>query len=270
VSSDYSLVTTYCLLLTPERKPDRHQRPLTLRARERQASAVLAQDGARDRQAKPGAIWSQLPRPFPPEKSLEDPVVLVPLQPEHRLHLFPLLAGVVLYKLAFFALIVIWPSEARRISLATLGVDLGVVFVLVWFTGGGESHFYLLFYPLVALDAYYFGPRIGTLAATLSSGLMAVAGLLTPAPLVWAHVGARAALLGLLGLALGHISERERAARARAEALNAELRAAAVRPRPGLVPHRPDRRRQAPMAASRWRSGQEREPTSGTRTLRCR
>ena len=156
-------------------------------------------------------------------------LLLVPLQPEHRLHLFPLLAGVVLYKLAFFALIVIWPGEARRISLATLGVDLGVVFVLVWFTGGGESHFYLLFYPLVALDAYYFGPGIGTLAAALSAGLMAVAGLLTPATLTWAHVGARAALLGLLGLALGHISERERAARARAEALNAELRAAAAR-----------------------------------------
>lgn len=156
-------------------------------------------------------------------------LLLVPLQPEHRLHLFPLLAGAVLYKLAFFALIVVWPGEARRISLATLGVDLGVVFVLVWFTGGGESHFYLLFYLLVALDAYYFGPGIGALAAALSAGLMAVAGLLTPATLTWAHVGATAALLGLLGLALGHISERERAARARAEALNAELRAAAAR-----------------------------------------
>src|SRR3990172_3559115 len=109
-------------------------------------------------------------------------LLLVPLQPEHRLHLLPLLAGFVLYKLAFFALIVIWPGEARRISLATLGVDLGVVFVLVWFTGGGESHFYLLFYPLVALDAYYFGPGIGTLAAALSAGLMAGGGPLAPPP----------------------------------------------------------------------------------------
>ena len=156
-------------------------------------------------------------------------LLLVPLRPEHRLHLLPLLLGVVLYKAALFALIVIRPGGARRIFLGTLGVDLGVVFVLVWFTGGAESHFFLLFYVLVSLNAYYFGPAIGVAAAALSAGLLAAAGLLTPGGPVWTHIGARSALLGFLGLALGHISERERAARARAETLNADLRAAVAR-----------------------------------------
>jgi signal transduction histidine kinase len=154
---------------------------------------------------------------------------LVPLRPEHRIHLAPLLVGFIAYKAGLLAILARWAERAREVFLATLAADLGLVFLLVWFTGGGESHFYLLFYLLVALNAYYFGPGIGTQAAVLAAGLLALANWLVPPATPWVHIASRAAVLGLLGLALGHVAARERAARGRAERLNREMEAATGR-----------------------------------------
>jgi signal transduction histidine kinase len=154
---------------------------------------------------------------------------IAPLRPEHQVHLGPLLGAFIAYKAALFALLFLRPERARGIFLATLGGDLGIVFILVWFTGGGESHFYLLFLILVALNAYHFGSGIGVLAAALSAGLMGLANVLVVPAAPWAHIGARAALFGFLGLALGHIASRERTARAEAEQFNRELRGAMER-----------------------------------------
>ncbi len=154
---------------------------------------------------------------------------IVPLRPEHQVHLGPLLGAFIAYKVGLFALLALRPERAGTLFLGTLGADLGIVFLLVWFTGGGESHFYLLFPVLVALNALYFGPQIGVLAAALSAGLMALANILVAPSPSWSHIGARAALFGLLGLALGHIASRERRSRAEAERLNLELRAAIAR-----------------------------------------
>lgn len=139
---------------------------------------------------------------------------VVPLRAEHELHFLPLLAGFVIYKAALLALLLKWAERSREIFFATLAADLAVVFLLVWFTGGGESHFYLLFYPLVALNAYYFGPGVGVLAAAVASGLLAAANWLVVPAAAWSHVASRAAILGLLALALGHVAVRERQGRA--------------------------------------------------------
>jgi signal transduction histidine kinase len=154
---------------------------------------------------------------------------LVPLRPEHRIHLAPLLVGFIGYKAGLLAILARWAERAREVFLATLAADLGLVFLLVWFTGGGESHFYLLFYLLVALNAYYFGPGVGTEAAVLAAGLLALANWLVPPPVPWVHIASRAAVLGLLGLALGHVAARERVARTRAEQLIREMETATGR-----------------------------------------
>ena len=154
---------------------------------------------------------------------------LVPLRPEHQRHLAPLLGAFVLYKVASLVVLTRWTARARHIFLGTVAADLGFVFLLVWFTGGAESHFYLLFYPLVALDAYYFGPSLGLLAAIVASALLGAANWLVPPVAPWPHLASRAALLGLLALALGHVAARERMARARAEQLAEEVRAASAR-----------------------------------------
>lgn len=154
---------------------------------------------------------------------------MVPVPTEHEIHVAPLVASVAVYKAMLVALLVRWRERARDITLATLAADLGLVFLLIWFTGGGQSHFYLLFHLLVALDAYYFGPAVGVLAATLASAAMAMANWLVLPPVAWVHIGSRAGVLGLLALALGHVASRERRARAAAERRDREMRESAAR-----------------------------------------
>jgi signal transduction histidine kinase len=154
---------------------------------------------------------------------------LVPLRLEHQRHLAPLLGAFVLYKAVAFVVLARWTARARTIFLGTVAADLVFVFLLVWFTGAAESHFYLLFYPLVALDAYYFGPGIGIAAALAASVLLGTANWLASPLAPWVHLAARASLLALLALALGHVAARERVARARAEQLTQEVRAASAR-----------------------------------------
>ncbi|MBI4841815.1 MAG: hypothetical protein HY803_12200 [candidate division NC10 bacterium] len=149
---------------------------------------------------------------------------LVPLRPEHQPHLLPLAWAFVAYKVLLFLAIRAWPERLRLLLLGTVGLDLLFVSLFVWFSGGLESHFYLLFYLLVALAAVHFGPgmALGTAGgAGVLYGLASLAG--TPGA-DWHHVSARVATFFLLGGALGFISQRERLARAEAERLNVELR----------------------------------------------
>jgi signal transduction histidine kinase len=148
---------------------------------------------------------------------------IVPLRPEHQLHLAPLLAGFIAYNAVVLVVLARWAAEARSVFLATLAADLALVFLLVWFTGGGESHFYVLFYMLVTINAYYFGPVIGVLAAMLASGLLAIAHWLALSLVSWPFIAARAIILGVIAMALGHVAVRERVARANAERLNREM-----------------------------------------------
>ncbi|MBI5166543.1 MAG: hypothetical protein HY998_02215 [candidate division NC10 bacterium] len=149
---------------------------------------------------------------------------LVPLRPEHREHLFPLIAAFIGYKGLLYLSLYLKPEKARRLFLLTLSFDLAFVFVLIWFTGGFESHFYLLFYLLIALNAYHFGARVGLTAASASGILYLFAYFLAPqSALHWTHLAARIALFGLLGVSLGFMADRERKAKAEAERLNREL-----------------------------------------------
>ena len=63
------------------------------------------------------------------------------------------------YKAGVFALVTVQPRATRTIFIGALGVDLLLVFSLLYLTGGGDSLFYL-FFPLVAVNAYYFGPWV--------------------------------------------------------------------------------------------------------------
>jgi signal transduction histidine kinase len=148
---------------------------------------------------------------------------LVPLRPEHQVHLVPLAWSFVAYKALLFVAIWTWPGQLRLILLGTTGLDLGFVSLLVWFSGGLESHFYLLFHLLVALAAAQFGPTIGLTTAGAGGLLYALASLTELSRTDWHHISPRVATLLLLGGALGYLSQRERLARAEAERLNVEL-----------------------------------------------
>ena len=149
---------------------------------------------------------------------------LVPLRPEHQPHLAPLAWAFVGYKALLFLAIWARPARLRWILLGTVGLDLLFVSLFVWFSGGPESHFYLLFYLLVALTAVQFSPGIALGTAGGASVLCWLASVVGTPGSDWRHLSARVATFLLLGGSLGYISQRERLARAEAERLNVELR----------------------------------------------
>lgn len=153
-------------------------------------------------------------------------LLLIPLRPEHKPHLPPLIAFFLAYNGLLSILLFLWPTRRRALFMGTLAFDLCFVFFLVWFTGGLESQFYLLFYLLIALNAYSFGSAIGVAGAAASAFLYIASSLLSsPTFLDWTTLAARVSTFGLLGISLGFLSERERRARAEAEQLNLELEA---------------------------------------------
>src|SRR6058998_1031983 len=148
---------------------------------------------------------------------------LVPLRPRYQIDLFSLVTWFAAYKVGVFALVTINPRATRIIFLNALGIDLLLVFTLLYFTGGGDSLFYLLFFPLVAVNAYYFGPWVGLGAAVVAGGLYAWSTVLVPPWVGWTPHLILAALAGLPAVTLGLVADRERRARGEVERLNDEL-----------------------------------------------
>jgi signal transduction histidine kinase len=148
---------------------------------------------------------------------------LVPLRPRHRVDVYSLVVWFAAYKAGVFALVTVNPRATRAIFIGALAVDLILVFSLLFLTGGADSLFYLLFFPLVGVNAYYFGPSVGLLMAVLAGLLYAAAAALAPPWVGWTPVILLSGLLGLPAFALGHVAERERRARAEVERLNTEL-----------------------------------------------
>jgi signal transduction histidine kinase len=148
---------------------------------------------------------------------------LVPLRPRQQIDLYWLVVWFGLYKLGVFALVTIHPRATRAIFLGALAIDLVLVFVLICLTGGGGSLFYLLFFPLVAVNAYYFGPWVALAAALTAGGLMAAAAALVPPWIGWTGVTLLTVLFGLPAVVVGIVAVRERRARAEVERLNAEV-----------------------------------------------
>ncbi|MBI4609440.1 MAG: hypothetical protein HY726_10555 [Candidatus Rokubacteria bacterium] len=147
-----------------------------------------------------------------------------PLRRKYEIDLFWLVVKFVAYKAGVFLLVTLRPPATRLIFLGALAVDLILVFWLLWFTGGGESLFYLLFFPLVAVNAYYFGPWVGLVASLVAGALYALAAYLATPWVGWTPVAVLSALVGLPAFALGHVAERERRSRAEVERLNLQLK----------------------------------------------
>jgi signal transduction histidine kinase len=150
----------------------------------------------------------------------------VPLRPRERIDLVSLVVWFALYKLGIFALVTVQPRATRAIFLGALGIDLLLVFVLVLLTGGGGSLFYLLFFPLVSVNAYYFGPWIAFITALTAGGLMATAASLAPPWIGWTGVALLVVLFGLPAVTVGIVADRERRAREEVEGLLNRLQTA--------------------------------------------
>jgi signal transduction histidine kinase len=149
---------------------------------------------------------------------------LAPLRARFRVDIYSLVLWFTAYKLGILALVTVSPHATRRIFIGALGVDLLLVFALLDLTGGGDSPFVNLFFPLVTINAYYFGPWAGLFLTFLGPGLLywAAARLGQPEA-AWTAVVILMGQIGLPAYALGHVAERERRARSEVERLNAEV-----------------------------------------------
>jgi signal transduction histidine kinase len=148
---------------------------------------------------------------------------LYPLRPRHRVDVYSLVIWFGLYKAGILALVTVNPQATRRIFTGALCIDLLLVFSLLYLTGGGDSPFVNLFYPLVAINAYYFGRWGGLLLAIVAGMLYWMAARFAPPDAAWTAVAILMGQLGLPAFALGHVADRERRARAEVERLNAEV-----------------------------------------------
>ena len=149
---------------------------------------------------------------------------LVPLRPRYRFDLFSLVFWFAAYKLGVFAIVSMNPRATRIIFSVALIVDLAIVFGLLYLTGGGDSPFVNLFFPLVAVHAYYFGRWVGLLLTGVAGLLYWTAAWMVPPGAAWTAVVILMGLVGLPAYALGHVADRERRARAEVERLNEELK----------------------------------------------
>jgi signal transduction histidine kinase len=154
---------------------------------------------------------------------------LFPLRPRHQVDLYRLVWWFAAYKLGVFALVTAIPRATRLIFLAALTIDLCLVFALLCLTGAAESVFYLLLFPLVAVNAYYLGPLVGLAAALAAAGLYAAASALVPPFVGWIAVIIVSVLAGLPAVTLGLVAVRERRARSEVERLNEELKGTLTR-----------------------------------------
>jgi signal transduction histidine kinase len=149
---------------------------------------------------------------------------LAPLRPRYRFDVYSLVQWFALYKAGILALVTINPRATGRIFSAALTVDMLLIFALTYLTGGGDSPYVNLFYPLVAVNAYYFGRWMGLLLTLVGPGLMYwTAAWLAPPQAAWTAVVNLMGMVGLPAFALGFVADRERRARAEAERLNEEL-----------------------------------------------
>jgi len=148
---------------------------------------------------------------------------LVPLRPRYRIDLPSLVFWFAMYKVGILALVSVNPRSTRVVFCGALAVDLSLIFALLYLTGGGDSPFVNLFYPLVAVNAYYFGRWVGLGLALLASLIYWAAARLAPPEAAWTAVVILMGLVGLPAFALGHVADRERRARGEVERLYAEL-----------------------------------------------
>jgi signal transduction histidine kinase len=127
------------------------------------------------------------------------------------------------YKVGVLALVTVNPRNTRWTFVGALGIDLLLVFALLVLTGGGDSTWVNLFFPLVAVNAYYFGRWMGLVLTAVAGTLYWTAGWLAPPQAAWTAVVILMGMVGLPAYALGHVADRERRARVEVERLNDEL-----------------------------------------------
>ena len=130
-------------------------------------------------------------------------LLFVPLQPQQWVILAALLAGFFLYSGGLYALTFLRPARIRTYYLCVFIVDLLIITALNDYVGEVKGSFYLAYYLLVALHAYYFGLGMGLIVAGLASVLYVMSDYPEFQTIVWHEYTLRIAFLFSLPPSLG-------------------------------------------------------------------
>jgi signal transduction histidine kinase len=150
-------------------------------------------------------------------------LVFVPLQPQQWTILAALLATFVLYSGGLYTLIFLHPGRIRTYYLCVFIVDLVIITALNDFVGEVKGSFYLAYYLLVALHAYYFGLRMGLTVAGLASVLYVLSDYPGFNTIDWPEYTLRLTFLVLVAAFLGLLAEKDKGDKQQMETLNHEL-----------------------------------------------
>ena len=130
-------------------------------------------------------------------------LLFVPLQPQQWVILAALLAGFFLYSGGLYALTFLRPARIRTYYLCVFIVDLLIITALNDYVGEVKGSFYLAYYLLVALHAYYFRLGMGLIVAGLASVLYVMSDYPEFQTIVWHEYTLRIAFLFLVATFLG-------------------------------------------------------------------
>lgn len=150
-------------------------------------------------------------------------LLFVPLQPQQWMILAALIAAFACYSGGLYALIFLHPGRIRTYYLWVFVVDLVIITAINDFVGEVKGSFYLAYYLLVALHAYYFGLRMGLIVAGAASVLYVMSDYPDFTTILWPDYALRIAFLFLIATFLGLLAEKDKGDKEHMATLNHEL-----------------------------------------------
>jgi signal transduction histidine kinase len=150
-------------------------------------------------------------------------LLFVPLQPQQWSILAALLGAFALYSAGLYSLTYLRPERIRTYYLCVCIVDLMIITALNNYVGEVKGSFYLAYYLLVALHAYYFGLGMGLTVAGLASLLYVMSDYPEFRTILWPEYSLRLAFLFLVATFLGLLAAKDKRDKQHMETLNRAL-----------------------------------------------
>lgn len=127
--------------------------------------------------------------------------------PDVQRSLIPVTLYFVLYSLLLYVLLYLCPRNTNQLYLGAMVLDLVFITLLVVYTGGLRSHFFLAYILLSAVHSFHFGLTIGLGIAFVSFSLYLYTNLPSPTPYYWGDLWLRGGILLATAATIGYLSD---------------------------------------------------------------
>ncbi len=151
-------------------------------------------------------------------------IYFAPLPHDQKIKALYLFLFYSFYVSALYVTIFLHLEHIRVFYLVGLFFDLIFISVLLMLTGGTASSFFIAFYLLVALHAFYYGLIVGFFVSVASSLIYFVSYVDSGFAIHWTDFAIRILFMFMLAVIAGLLSEKVKRDRKRIALLNQELR----------------------------------------------